>query len=740
MSEESSAVVDMSSTAISSESRKYKVPPIDNNDINNVEVTLLDISCDKKWIAYVSNPNRHHGNTIEPATVVVNLEQQIKTRTYLTVRRFLEWKPLGPDRFKNEHFSLNITELLKHGGRSHCMFLSVSPTGKYVALSFYERNLDPQERLQEAQNPNCLIFEIKENGIDYNCLKIKFQGRAVFLDSKNGDDTLVLVNTGTVEVYKNFPSLIKRPTYWFDIKRSFHLPIESITPADDQDNDYVIERSTWVSVGIGGMDSEMRRLISYSRHMKQNVLVTPFNESGVVRIWSIAEDGTRLASLSLRDDAEFQSILAFSEDGKYVATSDGRSLINIYYAKSDLFAYELKSYYNIGPGTSFKFSHVKFCYGSRYLAMTGLHLRKVTSREYSIKMVFEIWCIETGQSVLRTYKEVDKIDGDIEYVTPQLFMVNRGRSKSITLRKFEAFTNLKHRIVQPFIVPLKLESSATGDKLNPLKVFYTSRDSHDSSSNTATEFVLLDIDASSPKKEIEFNWIEEVDKNSYPGKYDEMNRSLENHNGLKCATVNIGKQRYLIRFGKHTVQLWALAPGLPRPDEWEHDDSIEEEHILIYIRAYKAPDYDIHNSFRETWVVHNFNSIKFIGGVSSGRMIVNITRNHKDDNGKLTEAYHTEEIFLPLKLSESVTINGTQISSDDDIVDDPSTSVTPANLTEVRNTEAGYNYHHFESACQALHYIHWSLLSPGYYTKGYQRYHAVISAHLSYFYTIIIRL
>lgn len=83
------------------------------------------------------------------------------------------------------HFSLDITGLINDAGKKHCKFLSVSPDGAYIAISFLEEKFDEHDKPRKPMNPDCRIFEVKNKKFDYNCTRIKFQGRAVFLNRKD---------------------------------------------------------------------------------------------------------------------------------------------------------------------------------------------------------------------------------------------------------------------------------------------------------------------------------------------------------------------------------------------------------------------------------------------------------------------------------------------------------------------------------------------------------------------------
>jgi hypothetical protein len=118
-----------------------------------------------------------------------------------------------------------------------------------------------------------------------------------------------------------------------------------------------------------------------------------------------------------------------------------------------------------------------------------------------------------------------------------------------------------------------------------------------------------------------------------------------------------------------------------------------EDDKLVYIRAYKCPDHYRHVSpYDGRWEIESYESIKFVGGISTGRMLVNIKvasvyYNSYEDyfgtsypilstrEGTPGGAYYTEEIFLPISSNFNSSTNKV-------------------------------DYHTLESACQALQHLH----------------------------------
>lgn len=629
--------------------RASDINPIFNNEIGT-EVILLDISPDKKWICYVSH----------------QLEEDLQgykkkgkeKRTYLTRRRFTSINPdtgneeTVVENFSTkdvdlEHFSLDISDKIHPVGESHSKFLSISGDGNYVVLSFCERTIKEYGGYIEPKNPNCLVFESKQ-GILTLSHKIKCDGRAVFL-TKN-IRSLALIQNTTIEVYDNFP---KNQTISFLFDLQPFISTNGLSHESAQEHNSYIENASWTDVSNpqksrNNINVEIRRIITFSRHIRHNVLLTPFAGS-IVRVWSMIEDGVRLTSFS----APNQHVMAFSKHYKYTATYiEGTRAINIYNVKSGLLVYQLGSQ-TVDSSVTFEVSHIRFCYDGRYIAMSGWEGENV---------VFEVWYIEAEELIYRT---------TVPLATKQNSELYKG--------------NRLLKVVQPFVMR---GVKKNGDKC--LKGFYTSL----KNGILATTFIELDIDRVDTDVKIE--WVKSDPK--YFSTLEIVN-NLDEHKGMKCGHFEIKEKKYLIRFGKCTVQLWRLnGEKASKGCAFEKDD-------LIYIRAYKGPQYGIDYSFRETWQIQEFSMILFIGGSSFGRMLVNIKEDPYDqtssnnNNQTKPKSYHTEEIFLPLhELLFPFKHPARRQSSRD------SFSITQCSGKHVDNG-LKFDYHKLESACQALHYL-----------------------------------
>lgn len=554
---------------------KIRETPVNNHDYNNNITRLLDISSNKEWIAYISTSKTEY----YPGTS--------DYRTSITRRRFDT--AAIPNNHDQEHFSLAVNKDFyeeKGEGKNHCEFLSISPDGNYIALSFFIRN----QNASSSTNPNCLLYKVTADGIElWN--KIKFQGRAVFWQNN-----LALINANFLEVYDTTTC---KQIFWFDL-RSLN-PSNSVHDRVETHNSF-IKNASWLQfTGRDNESGDMKKLITFTRHARKQVLVTPY-KGGVVRVWSML-DGSRLASFRVNKN---EHIMAFSNDNKLIATlTEGVLLFNIYDLKSGLIIYSLTSRCD---SAQFELSHLRFCFDDQYLVMSAVEKSKSSSGRgrNSRKVVFEAWHIKSGNCVLFEERSFD--------------------IKSLAQEQ---------RWVQPFVTK--------GYNVQGEKRFYGIYTTT-VNNQTVTDRVELDIDQTTTSSSIYFEWVNDNTVPYFTWQV-EFENNLNQYENLKCAhitTVEDGK-KYLLRFGSNMVQLWHLH----NPDCSEYE-SISVLDQLLYIRAYKGPKYGFNHSFRDRWVVDKFESIKYIGGHPYGRLVVNIKKGEEYNSNDKSGPYHTEEIFLPL--------------------------------------------------------------------------------------------
>ncbi|KAG2237109.1 hypothetical protein INT48_004611 [Thamnidium elegans] len=580
------------------------ISPINIDDPYH-DVHLLDISNNKKWMAYVT-----YTITDFPSTRCIAITR--RRFTAMDQETKTERLGFGGDHVLNAdmyHSSFDITDYVKSNDCANSKFLSISNDGKYVALSFYEKDYGSEYISRRRYiNPYCIIFDM-DRDLSY-VDKIRCQGRAVFLNYKE-DYRLAIINRNHIEIYANFFNL-KIVACTLDLS-CFRSNGRRVCSTISKQWSY-INSASWASLSYHMFDHDniidAEDIIMFTRHIRHNILITPFDDHGVVRIWSILDECARFSSFP----ATCQHIMALSKCYSYAAAyiENSRS-INIYSIKSGLRAYRLESSEK-SNAQNFKVSHIRFCYEARYVAMSRL--------ENDNEVVFEVWHLESERSIYRTTAKIVKQEGTKDMIAAlkrvEPFVTRDLKNNEKCLKGY--YTSYPNGKMTIMCVELKIDESPEGDNVN---------------------------------------WITGTDP-QFKSRF-EIENGLSEFKYIKCGYIKIGHKKYLIRFGKCTVQLWhAVSNG----------SLITEDDELLYIRAYNGPNYGLEYSFRETWGIHDFDSIRYIGGDLPGRLIVNIRMLYK------TNSYHTEEIFLPLP------------PLDDTI------------------SERKFEYHKLESACQALHYFH----------------------------------
>ncbi|KAG2233522.1 hypothetical protein INT48_003393 [Thamnidium elegans] len=605
-----------------------EIPHIDIGDTDH-DVKLLDISCNKKWIAYVTYSYNYDVERLSDGRI----NPETKNNIYITRRRFTaidqetEKEELGfsGNRVLStnlKHATLKITDHIYQNNGTYCSFLSISNDGRYVALSFYEEGYG--SRHKGYINPDCLIFDMDRNFSDPQ--KIKCQGRAVFLNEEE-KNPLAIISKNNLEIYAEFPQ-VKKVTCMFDLSCFYSTGLRTCPTVRKQMS--YINNASWANIFRSAFyrssdSNDMEIIITFTRHIRQNILSTPFDDNGIVRIWSILEEGARFSSFT----AEKQHVMALSTGYTFAAAyvENSRS-VNIYDIKSGVLMYRLKSREN-SNAENFKVSHIRFCYDARYVAMSGL--------EGDNEVAFEVWHLESERSIHRTTKDIAPQEGTKEDIA--------------CLRRVEPFVTRE----------LKKNRKC-------LKGYYTSYPGGEMT------IMCVELKIDKVSEDYTVTWI----TNTHP----QLISDFEIENGskypddIRCGRINVGESEYLIRFSKRTVQLWNK---VSESSESYENGLITENDTLIYIRAYKGPAYGIEYSFRDTWEIQDFNSIRYIADDISRRFLVNIKTK------ETSNSYHTEELFLPLDILPSV---------------QPSSSETI-----LRSPEKQFDYHKLESACQALHYF-----------------------------------
>jgi hypothetical protein len=616
--------------------------------------SLIDISANKQWIAYIT-------------------EDTTNDIKYLKIRRFkipgiFDDLETTDDSISTENSGTNsddpekvdITKYILKDGTNYCYFLSISPNGKRVALSFLKMNDDGAvENQEKVHNPDTIIFKV---GSTDNCIRkakrIKFKGRAVFL--KNGN--LALINKEILEVYDCQRRYKK--IHWFNLyplgATSGLFFLEAIDGLES------LAKTSYVhfeSHNSGSNPAAAKDIIRISKHIRHNVLTTTYRDH-VSRVWSITEDGVRLTSFH---SLTMEEIMAFSLDYKYLATFvEKDKSINIYNVKSGLVVNRLKqdedkrSEKIVGDKNLDDFQlYVCFCHKSQYLAMVSIvklertdenGCERSTSKKNAL-ITFEVWNIVPEKSIYYDTEEI-KIDWEMQDKFIQPFVYEEIKSESHGMPKFKV------------IYSTGIDDGMSKINVKDLDIFNINNQNQNKSN-----ILWKSIDYTPPTS----------DSNSKSYGFDnanyihELDNDLNDYNNLYCFQRNVGERFYLLRFGEKTAQLWQVS-------SFEKGGEITNYDKLIYIRAFKAPFYGFNEAYKDTWSqIENDaleKSVNCFQNKDDGRIVIGIRRDERYEKNPNNESHYTEELYLPIKY-----------------INDPN------------DTSFMYEYHYVESACQALHYL-----------------------------------
>ncbi|KAI9331985.1 hypothetical protein BD770DRAFT_416403 [Pilaira anomala] len=205
----------------------------------------------------------------------------------------------------------------------------------------------------------------------------------------------------------------------------------------------------------------------------------------------------------------------------------------------------------------YEVSHIRFCYDGRFVAMFGR--------------------VELERSIYRVCKKIGS------------------RTHTFDDR------NKKPKVFEPFVTRVY---KSNNEKC--LMGFYM----FNNNKQLETNFLELNIDYQS---NVGIRWKTDMDPR-YMDTHEIKITCLTFNYHLKCGYITIGKVKYLIRFGKHTIQLCWASPHSKK------EDNIGAEDKLLYIRVYKGPDYGL----RCSWNIYDVSTIKFVGDQPLVRLLVNI--------------------------------------------------------------------------------------------------------------------
>ncbi|KAI8641625.1 hypothetical protein BD408DRAFT_444199 [Parasitella parasitica] len=571
------------------------------------KASLIDISANKRWIAYITEDTCHDSKCL--------------TIRKLDIPNALADVGTAPDDFSSGHSGttsedpkkFNVTNYIKRDGQNLCYFLSVSPNGERAALSFLKmNNRGTVEKKEKVHNPDTIIFKV---GSD-KPKRIRFKGRAVFL--KNG--TLAMINKEILKIYDC--DIRYKKIHWFNlyplcytVGNTSHEPIVGLES---------LVKTSYVHFDprrINSIVSDAKDIIRLSKHIRHNVLTTTYHDQ-VSRVWSITEDGVRLTSFHSLSREE---IMAFSLDYKYLATFvEKDKSINIYNVKSGLVISRLKQKEGERPElvdermpNDFQL-YVCFCHKSQYLAMVSIvRLKKTDTESTSNALItFQVWNIAPEKSVYYDTEEI-VVDWEMQNKFIQPFVYEEAKSHVNNRPEFVA------------VYSTSVNGGMSEIKAKNLEVL------RPQISDEPSNYLWKSVDSSFSRGMIARNNSNHI---------HELDNSLTEHNGLTCFQRNIEDRSYLLRFGRNTIQLWKVA-------SFENGSTITKDDKLIYIRAFKVPFYSFNEAYKETWAICESNALRESVNhfPQQGRIIVSIKRDAGPGGQNCpNEHHHTEEIYLPV--------------------------------------------------------------------------------------------
>ncbi|KAF1800675.1 hypothetical protein FB192DRAFT_1120338 [Mucor lusitanicus] len=667
------------------------------------KASLIDVSANKQWIAYITKDPTDNNKYLKIRRFKIS--DTVNSSDSSGTARVDSYSTQLSGTSSEDPEKLNLSDHIEEDDNNLYYFLSISPTGKRVALSFVKINRDGEiETQQKIHNPDTIIFKVgaADNRIR-KAKSIKFQGRAVFL--KNGN--LALINKQVLEIYDCQRHY--RKIHWFNL-----YPLTATRGTTT--HEAIVGLESLVKTSYVHFDSrkiraaaDLKDIIRISKHIRHNVLTTTYHDY-VSRVWSITEDGVRLTSFH---SLSMEEIMAFSLDYKYLATfvEKDRS-VNVYNVKSGLVVSRLKQDDAAQANTpvveddsnhDFQI-YVCFCHKSQYLAMVSISKLKETNSDTGNNALisFQVWNIMPEKSVYYATEEI-RVDWDMQNKCIQPFVDEEIRNHVPTFRAVYS-TIYKSGMVEIKVKELDIFNSQV----------YSNREqtsntiSRSSSSASISGNVLWQDVPSVPSSSRHISIHEE---RSY---IPDLDNDLDDYNGLTCFQREIDGRSYLLRFGKKTVQLWqvsALNTG----------GNITAEDKLIYIRAFKTPFFGFNDAYKDKWSRKEADAladcVNCFQDKEEGRIVISIMR----DTGILDEASPyvmataTAYSNTPEDFEDDVDVHHTVefagVASEQEVVYENDCHHTEEIYLPIKymnnpnDTSFVYEFHYVESACQALHYL-----------------------------------
>jgi hypothetical protein len=563
------------------------------------DVWLVDVSLNEKHIALID-----HGYSLK----VYKLDQQNRGHTTIKTNVDSEFHPVNVGFIDDIIYPVYA-------------YLSIASDGSRVALSFVQMSEDGDFDSRLPQQPNCYIYEK-----DGTTKEVPCNGRAVFVD-----DGLVIIKKHSVEFLDK------------DLKRKYILDTTNLTKGFEAliNPPTIIKNTAWAKsfhVKARKPATAGENLITMSRHIQSNILITPYRKN-IVRIWSIL-DGTLITSYKT-ENSEY--IMAISEDQRYIATFDGvKNVAKIYCSKSSLLLHTIEPVAvnapmdNTNKTGNFTISSMRFCNVKRNLIISGFKTfadnTKPLQKQNSRKVTFEMWSISSQINI--SYFESTYIPG---FTMQPFIIIDQEEEKALTAVPYTS--DIKPDMPNTIPEPQQTTNNRTSNKSKTRKNIVKHSSQYFNSKYSGiypvedddNEYIRLElydipllknkgIDSPNVHTPGAIKWKEyellPESRNITAKNPHEITDTLDKTNDLLCYYIDIQSFRYVLRFGNSTVQLWRLNPvadlTLSKPDELfqltidgtsKHFYKSLEKNDLVYIRAYKGHDYNALSSFRDHWQI-----------------------------------------------------------------------------------------------------------------------------------------
>ncbi|KAL7320004.1 hypothetical protein PS15m_003076 [Mucor circinelloides] len=613
--------------AVSSSDDPSPEPTIDRSAGTHAaeKAFLLEISANKEWMAYV----------------VEKTELDQDRQFYLRIRN-ITYSSIGAIQSQGS-LEIDITDCMKCLDALTYCFLSISPNGERVAISFCK--FDPEGNLT-SKRPTCWTFRVVGSQVKLD-EEIKCQGKAVFTP----DDHLAIVGKHILNLYS-----CKEGYKFVNC-----LDIRHLFPAHEQMQEDIHPRATqifWNSsfngplkfqdIDTDQMLSPVQAILYLTRFIKYNLLTPCYHmlaTSGIdgtydgASIWSLA-DGVKSLPLNLTEE-----VLAISSDKTLAATfGDESTYLNVYHIKTGLLVSKLESQRNIKARILYPLEYwwprvlyrVHFSKDNEYIFLITIY-GNIKSLNQALFMI-EVWSRNAEKLVFEFETKIE--------------------------RDWDSKNNLVPYIIESADSPPTFTAVYTTFSENGTLIF-----------KSENLDVFKDVGVSNMEM-IRGYSMQPVD-------------SFMQHVCDLRLTAELDNIMYQLCFGKFAVELWRLK---------ESNGEIQRE--MIYIRAFKSPRYHRRRGFMEKWILKSYDESRAVIqspdrlpslGIrigERGRIVVRIRYvGIKYQNSALL---HQDEIYLPLaelRLAEE--------------------ALNLAEEGKQNSFElACADFHYVESVCRALHFFY----------------------------------